>query len=94
MAHCGGYGEAKVATAEEQAILDVVKGEISAKIGAVVEELVMSATHFKTQVVAGKRPEPRDPEPRVTSPSSVTLSALLFLRERSANAAQSQQTQR
>jgi hypothetical protein len=55
MAMCGGFGAAKPATAEEQAILDIVKAEICTSIGTPVEESVLNVTHFKTQVVAGKR---------------------------------------
>ena len=49
---CGGTGDEKVADPEVQAVVDSVKNDIVAKLGSEPEQL--TATHYKTQVVAGK----------------------------------------
>mmetsp|Transcript_78260 Transcript_78260/g.153617 ORF Transcript_78260/g.153617 Transcript_78260/m.153617 type:complete len:99 (+) Transcript_78260:42-338(+) len=51
MATCGGFGGAKEATAEEQAILESVKGEVEAHLGKTFS--VFQAISYTTQVVAG-----------------------------------------
>lgn len=51
MALCGGFGNAKVATAEEQTILDSVREEVEARLEKKFS--VFQAISFTTQVVAG-----------------------------------------
>ena len=51
MTLCGGTGEEKVASEEVQSLLESVKADIVAKLGS--EPAQFTATHFKTQVVAG-----------------------------------------
>lgn len=48
---CGGFGGAKEATEDEQAILDAVKSEVEAHFSK--ELSVFQAISFTTQVVAG-----------------------------------------
>jgi len=48
----GGTGDEKVADPEVQAVVDSVKNDIVGKLGSEPEQL--TATHYKTQVVAGK----------------------------------------
>lgn len=48
---CGGFGNAKEVTADEQAILDTVKGDVETHLGKKLS--VFRALGFKSQVVAG-----------------------------------------
>ena len=54
---CGGFGDARGATAEEQEILNMVKAEVCNRLGTPAGEnpdISLSVTHCKIQVVAGK----------------------------------------
>jgi len=48
---CGGTGDEKAATGDVQTLVDGVRSEIVGKLGSEPEQF--TATHFKTQVVAG-----------------------------------------
>jgi hypothetical protein len=51
MATCGGFGNARDATGDEQAILDHVKGEVEEKLQTKLS--TFKALKYTTQVVAG-----------------------------------------
>jgi cystatin-A/B len=51
MATCGGFGNTRAATADEQGILESVKGAVEAHFGKSFN--VFRAVSFQTQVVAG-----------------------------------------
>lgn len=50
---CGGFGDAKVPTEEEQGMLVSIKGKVEEKIGKTYNG-TFNMLAFKTQVVAGK----------------------------------------